>query len=207
MHGERERARARCMKVGQVHAWCMARKTAVSLIYSLSLAHSLSLTLSCALFCSRALSLLHSISAPAKKWAAPSGYVPGSQTVSRNADAGYTGVSSQSQVMTLATAKKWQPYLGYEPKRDRSTSAPAAPLSSAPSATAQMSSGTLREREIYAERERERGIQRERAMDVERQRVRCMQRERERCIQTDALSISKHSETSMQRERARERDV
>ena len=73
--------------------------------------------------------------------------------MSRNADAGYTGVSSQSQVMTLATAKKWQPYGGYEPKRDRSaTTAPAAPLSSAPSATAQMSSGTLLEREKYADR-------------------------------------------------------
>ena len=82
--------------------------------------------------------------------------------MSRNADTGYTGVSSQSQVMTLATAKKWQPYGGYEPKRDRSaTPAPAAPLSSAPTATAHMSSGTLREREMYAERVREEERERE----------------------------------------------
>ena len=87
--------------------------------------------------------------------------------MSRNADTGYTGVSSQSQVMTLATAKKWQPYGGYEPKRDRSaTPAAAAPLSSVPSSTAHMSSGTLREREMYAERERER----ERERYTERQR-------------------------------------
>jgi len=67
--------------------------------------------------------------------------------VSRNADAGYTVVSSQSQEMTLATAKKWQPYGGYEPKRDRSTPAGVAGVagrpppspSSAPSATANRS--------------------------------------------------------------------
>jgi hypothetical protein len=95
-----------------------------------------------------------------KKWTAPSGYVPGgSQTVSRPVDAaprpsapssyaGYTGVSTQSPEMTSAPAKTWQPYGGYEPKRDRpATPAPAAPLSSAPAPTAQMASGMHRERE------------------------------------------------------------
>ena len=100
--------------------------------------------------------------ADAKKWTAPSGYVPGgSQTVSRPVDAaprssapssyaGYTGVSTQSPEMTSAPAKTWQPYGGYEPKRDRpvaATPAPAAPLSSAPAPTAQMTSGMHRERE------------------------------------------------------------
>jgi hypothetical protein len=117
---------------------------------SLSLAHSL------CLFFARALSLAlllplarsRSLSAPAKKWAAPSGYVPGSHTVSRNAAAAYTEVSSQSQVMTLATTKEWQPYGGYEPKRDRSATpagvagvagrTPPSP-SSPPSATANRS--------------------------------------------------------------------
>ena len=93
-------------------------------------------------------------SAAAKKWTAPSGYVPGgSQTVSRPVDAaprssapssyaGNTGVSTQSPEMTSAPAKTWQPYGGYEPKRDRpATPAPAAPLSSAPAPTLQMTSG------------------------------------------------------------------
>jgi hypothetical protein len=105
---------------------------------------------------SLSLSLTHT--APAKRWTAPSGYVPGgSQTVSRPVDAaprssapsshaGYTRVSTQSPEMTIAPARKWQPYGGYEPKRDRqATPAPAASLSSAPAATAQMSSGMYRE--------------------------------------------------------------
>jgi hypothetical protein len=58
---------------------------------------------------------------PAKRWTAPSGYVPGaSQTVSRPVDAaprssapssyaGYTGVSTQSPEMAIAPAKTWQP--------------------------------------------------------------------------------------------------
>ena len=145
---------------------------------SLSLAHSLARSLLRALL----LSLSLSRSAPLQKRAAPSGYVPGSQTVSRNADAGYTGVSSQSQVMTLATAKKWQPYLGYEPKRDRSTPAPAAPLSSAPSATAQMSSGTLLERKMYAEREGEGEVYRVRESGGRREAEREMYAERERDV-------------------------
>ena len=108
--------------------------------------------------------------------------------MSRNAAAAYKEVSSQSQVMTLATSKKWQPYGGYEPKRDRSaTPAAAAPLFSAPSATAHMSSGTLREREMYPERKRkrEKDVHRERAMDVERQREREMHAERVREMYTD----------------------
>jgi hypothetical protein len=55
-------------------------------------------------------------------------------------------VSTQSPEMTIAPARTWQPYGGYEQKRDRqATSAPAAPLSTAPAATAQMLSGVYRE--------------------------------------------------------------
>ncbi len=58
----------------------------------------------------------------------------------------------KNNAATIAPANKWQPYGGYEPKRDRSaTPAPAVALP--PAATAQMSSGMYREREICRERE------------------------------------------------------
>ena len=139
-----------------------SRKHNLSLSFSLSLSLSriLSISLSRSPSLSFSPSLPPPLSAAAKKWTAPSGYVPGgSQTVSRPVDAaprpsapssyaGYTGVSTQSPEMTSAPAKTWQPYGGYEPKRDRpATPAPAAPLSSAPAPTAQMASGMHRERE------------------------------------------------------------
>jgi hypothetical protein len=77
-------------------------------------------------------------------WTAPAGYL---ERLEQRLMGEVENMRKSSE-MTSAPAKTWQPYGGYEPKRDRpATPAPAAPLSSAPAPTAQMTSGMHRERE------------------------------------------------------------
>ena len=77
-------------------------------------------------------------------WTAPTGYL---ERLEQRLMGEVENMRKSSE-MTSAPAKTWQPYGGYEPKRDRpATPAPAAPLSSAPAPTAQMTSGIYRERE------------------------------------------------------------
>jgi hypothetical protein len=114
---------------------------------------------------------------PAKKWTSPVGYVPPAgradlsnaptkihkETIEtavhrvieilKEADAAPRSSAPNSNACD--TGVSWQPYGGYEPKRNKpATPAPAAPLprSSGPAATTQMSSGMYRECERARDR-------------------------------------------------------